>query len=576
MLKKNRSNLFKKLFCVFLLSFGFFISSFCLSSSAATLVNSVSSGYYRINANSHIAYEALLKEYTSETGYDGTRSGLWWTPFELYDVEGNKIFDTYTRESEQYSFGFSNYVGYFYFFSQKDMTTYYSYFDVDKEGSKWYYIYFPNDPVASDWRSIGGVSGETIFNIMFNGTSLGFYDDLLVKTELGEDLPNEDEEYDIPSGTYKFNYGFGWPLLEELELSGVMNFPNDSLEYSILRVSKNAIYALSKGTNPTSKYLYENGCWLVDDPTFSTSGLFVVDDLHNGASSFLSQVNGNGYGDTGLVLEDKVYKFKNIISYPFYFDISGISFKTGDDKDLTFTVLNYNLNGTLSYGVSSGSDIVFSNNLWTYEYYKNFYMPGIVSSYKLGSFLSQNLDFGSIDKTFLLKGYYYFNSSIELSDLQMISDINKIVFISNGNIYNTMVYKYEPLEHNPTMYAKITFKYTNTSTIGSESLIDFSFFIPDYESLNSEFPTISSARQIYISPTYVDQETYNWFLRNGAFIYYQDEVADFPMLIGIFPDVIVGFMSNLMSFDIFGVNLFTAISSLITVLVAVWIIRKIL
>ena len=206
MQKKNRSNLFKKLFFVFLLSFSILISSFCFTSSAEELVDSIPAGYYRINANSHIAYEALLEEYTSQSGYDGTRSGIFYTPFELYDVDGNVIFNSYIRESEQYSFGFDDYVGFFLFYSQSQQTTYYSYFDSDKEGSKWYYIYFPNDPSVSDWYDRGGVSASTLFNILFNGSAMGYYDDLLVKTELGEDLPgSEPDEYDIPSGTYKFN-----------------------------------------------------------------------------------------------------------------------------------------------------------------------------------------------------------------------------------------------------------------------------------------------------------------------------------------------------------------------------------
>lgn len=562
MQKKNKSNLFKKIICVFLLSLTFITSG----SIVAYAVGNVEAGVYRLNALDETQYEELISTYSFSNIYFNINA-----TFNFYDIDSNLIVSNteYDPEACRSGFGIDSTSGTLssYFVWQDLGEVSWHYFAGNKTNStlivieNWYYIELLEDITTFS---------TTVLDKFFTGSTAT---PLLVKTQLGYDKPGDvPQEYEIPSGTYKLNYNFYWPLETEVEFTGGFTFLGGVWEYSRLRISSDSIIAYYvEGTNSDTKTLYENGVWLVDDPTFTTTGLN-PDSTHNASSSFLSQVNGNGYGDTGLVLEDQTYKFKKNISYPTSFTQSNISFKTGEDNGLTFTRIYFSSDLELEYG----DDVVYSNNTWINQDYKNFYMPGIVESYKLGSFLSRNLDFTSIDKTFLLKGYYYFNSSIEGSDLKLASDINKVVFICNGNIYNTMTYKNIGIEPNPLLYFKTTFTFSNSSTIGTEQLINYTYYSAVNNPLATEYPTNPNARQIFISPIYVDQETYDWYLRNGEFIYYQENVADFPTLIGVFPDVIVNFMANLMSFDVFGVNLFTAISSLITVLVAVWIIRKII
>lgn len=562
MQKKNKPNLIKKIICAFLLSLTFITSG----SIVAYAVGSVEAGVYRLNALSESQYTELISSYSFTNVYFNVND-----TFNFYDVNSNLIVSNTEYNSEACLSGFGkdstngNLSSYFIWQDLQEVS--WHYFAGNKTNSSltvinnWYYIELLEDVTTFS---------TTILDKFFIGSSVTPF---LVKTELGSYLPGDTPtEYEIPAGTYKFNFNFYWPLLTEAEFTGNFTFLGGVWEYSSLRVSSDSIIAYYiNGTESDTKVLYENGVWVVDDPTFTTTGLN-PDSTHNATSSFLSQVNGDGSGDTGLVLQDKVYKFKSVLTYPTSLNKSNISFKTGEDNNLTFTKIKY-LTGDLTYGNSIGDDIVYSNNTWVDDNYKNFYMPGIVESYRLGSFLATNLDISNREENYFIKGYYYFNDSILVNELLDLTFLTDFSYIHKGTIYNSFLPDYNVVTNNGvvTKYV-ISLSYYNTNTKNSELLLSGS-----YTSHSEYINTNDSSRQIYISPSLVNYDTYTWLNENGLWIYYNDsDNTDFGDLMLVFPDVVIHFLASVLSFDLFGIDVFTAICSILTVVLAVWLIRKLL
>lgn len=457
-------------------------------------------------------------------------------------------------------------------------TTLVCYFHSDTETRQLRYSPLTNGIVYSgSWRADAYKTIEinSLLSEVTISTGWGSVDEFFTWFQANATKQEEVVEPDIASGEYRVNYNYSWPLTETVEFTGGLTY-ND-VSYGSLFLGAGEIYVLSADETIGQKQIMDNYQWLVDSFTFTApEGLYNTDDIHNAVESFNSQVNGTEESNLGLSLGDVYYTFIPNLSYNTlgYVEFN-IPFKTGRDFEITYNYMYYSaVVDTLYYGGINEENIVYKDGSWTSTIYQNFYCDDLITNYAVGNFLIQNLDIHNIAKKYLIGGYYYFNSYLDRDDLAVINTLNSFSYVFKGNIYNGFEYEVVGVEPNPLYYYRSTIKYINSNTIGYDFLMDYS-----YTSVNEEltqFPTLAGQRQIYISPTYVNYETLTWLNENGIFMYVEEEPATLPELILVFPDVAATYLANVLSFEVFGINLFKAIGSLLAVSLAWYIIKKLL
>lgn len=573
-----KKHYFKKIFLgivlLLVLVFGFSSTSF-----AATNYGFVEKGFYRLNCANYNEYLSLI---ATRSFYSGSFNNS--NAFNLYDINSNLIIDSSLQVPADtiYGFGYdsqlNNYASWFVFENISSVS--WHYYAGSRENSdldvlpNWYYIEILNDienwPLASWLRFFGGVDNKP---------------PLLVKTNLGSDTPgNVSPTFPtvIPSGDYKLNFNYNWPYDENATFVGDLRIYNHSSIYNRISFSRDEISLYNDSTG-NSFVLYKNGFWLYHNPSFiAITELNLYDYIDSAYVNFYKNVNGLTDESNGFKLLDRIYIFKSsLISESFIdSDVDNLFLDKGFDISLInpihydrFEFIN-SADELYYYGSSDSVLKVYSDSKgWLDENYRYFYCPGLVEDYVVGSFLYNNLEVYGISSTAIpVGGYYYFNDSISLADLNMVNELSNFSIVFNGAIYNDFVYE---LEKNTDSvgyeFNSYTLSYYNTNTKLRTYLIK-----DPVNNANTNLPTIEKSRQVYISKTLVDTQTYDWLMRNGVFAYVSAEDVEISDLFLLFPDVITHFFASILNFDFFGINLWYGVSSLLTVLVVVWLIRKLL
>ena len=138
--------------------------------------------------------------------------------------------------------------------------------------------------------------------------------------------------------------------------------------------------------------------------------------------------------------------------------------------------------------------------------------------------------------------WYYFNDHINsATDFSL-----NVPFIVNGNLYHTIRYDY------------------NQSSLYFDDLLVY-----QGNWLYDNF------RQVYFSESKCTLNQFTWLGANGSFVYIGDtEVYTFKDLMFSVADAPIKTLSGLLSFEVFGVNLFIAICSVITLALVIWVVKK--
>lgn len=571
-----KKHYFKKIFLgivlLLVLVFGFSSTSF-----AATNFGFVEKGFYRLNCANYNEYLALI---STRSFYSGPFNNS--NAFNLYDINSNLIIDSSLQVPADtiYGFGYdsqlNNYASWFVFENITSVS--WHYYAGSRENAdldvlpNWYYIEILNDidnwPLASWLRFFGGVDNNPPF---------------LVKTNLGSDTPgnvNPTFPSTIPSGDYKLNFNYNWPYDQDATFLGEIRMYDSSRIYNRISFSRDEIILSGDSGSIT---LYSNGFWLYYNPSFiAITELELYDYTDTAYNNFYKNVNGFTDESKGFKLLDRIYIFKTILTTELFIDsdVDELFLENGFDVGLLnpihydrfeFDDSTYDL---YYYGSSDSELKVYSDSSgWLDENYRYFYCPGLVEDYVLGSFLYNNLQVYGISSTAIpVGGYYYFNDSISLADLNMVNELSNFSIVFNGAIYNDFVYEIEKNTDSVGYeFNSYTLSYYNTNTKLRTYLIK-----DPVNNANSNLPTIEKNRQIYISKTLVDSQTYDWLMRNGVFAYVSAEDVEISDLFLLFPDIITHFFASILNFDFFGINLWYGVSSLLTVLVVVWLIRKLL
>lgn len=576
-----KKHYFKKVFLgivlLLVLVFGFNSTSF-----AATNYGFVEKGFYRLNCANYNEYIALI---STRSFYSDTFNSSY--AFNLYDVNSDLIIPASMQipADTVYGFGYdsqlNNYASWFVFENHSSVS--WHYYAGSRENSdldvmpNWYYIEFLEDiedwPLSSWLRFFGSTDTMPPF---------------LVKTNLETDTPgnvNPTFPTTIPSGDYKINFNYNWPYDEDATFIGDIRIYNQSRIYNRISFSHDEI-KLYDDSNGISYTIYTNGFWLIRDPSFlAITDIELYDYVDSAYVNFYKNVNGFTDESNGFKLLDRIYIFKTSLNSVTSFISNADDFLLDNGFDIGlispthFNYFRYYLDSQELYyygtyeGTNFSAKVYSESSGWLSENYRYFYSPGLVENYLIASFLYNNLEvYGMSNSAVPVGGYYYFNNSITLADLNMVNDLSNFSIVFNGAIYNDFVYELEiNTNSNGTEYNSYTLSYYNTNSKLRTYLVN-----DPVQNANTVLPTIEKSRQIYISKTLVDTQTYDWLMRNGVFAYVAMEDVEISDLFLLFPDVITHFFASILNFDFFGINLWYGVSSLLTVLVVVWLIRKLL
>lgn len=178
-----------------------------------------------------------------------------------------------------------------------------------------------------------------------------------------------------------------------------------------------------------------------------------------------------------------------------------------------------------------------------------------------------------------LPAWYYFNNqpdflasnSIYMKDFDFImqneiynyiSSVSRKDETNNANDFYLVYQYYDDLKHEYTITLNVATYTYNASTNEFEN----------FTWLNNNY------RQIYLGTSkLVSQAEYNWFNSNGVFEYLEEiSNSEFADIFFALVDSQVYYIKSLLSYELFGINLFSAFTSILTLSLVVLLIKKLL
>lgn len=294
-----------------------------------------------------------------------------------------------------------------------------------------------------------------------------------------------------------------------------------------------------------------------------------------------------------------------------------IGFSNDDNNTSTLSTLKYapklrfntlySIYGTPTIYEISGvwTSKITSNNLPTQNYNFTFNFNSNNTTWTSISFdMSLNqLKYGN---TIVFNNGVWTNTNYKIIDIvEDSSDFELFTFIDTyyeqGNTLPVYVNGYFTFSSNPLIFPK-DYLYAYASYFGGNELYNFigiagtgkiNYTLYDPETINTDNPTIvfsqtvfdsstgwidNQYRYVLFNNTYIPRKLYDALSNLGQWGYIPTEQPEYTLtdlFFGIV-DTPVKYISSLMSFELFGINVFIGFCSLITLLVAMYIIKRLI
>lgn len=291
------------------------------------------------------------------------------------------------------------------------------------------------------------------------------------------------------------------------------------------------------------------------------------------------------------------------------------------NDEFDFTSFDSDVNFSIDFEPNFYDDVRFMVPLWCYDYYQ--YCRKIDFDYYVGNeeceitvwFYTQD-DFRSSYKFYVTQGdtiddivldnwdtqYSYKNLIFHVRDAYYLEsqyvDLFNEIFISQDNAYTISYTGYYNFRNGLNSIGsqvgtfgymnfdnRIFFGFTNDLYLEVDSnKLYFAYYnneVNEYnlDTYNLPFNNdVTLSKNILMSGVKMPLSSYTRLSQVGVFTYVRDNTyddTDFEGLLFTIADTPVYFLSQFLSFELFGMNLFIALSGLITVLVVIYIVKKI-